>query len=344
MLAAGTNHQLILIAAGRKASAITRALPRGGWKSIVLPSLPEPIWEQVLLPFVLLNERVDIFHRPSGPGGLLLRMVAGPRVVVTVHDVIPLMFPADYFRNAAHQAFYRFQLALSRNLADAVITVSRTSYKDIITTGRIPARKVAIIPEAVDRSFESPPEVSRETLGWIRARSPYLLAMGGAEPRKNMHRVVAAFEQLSRAVPHHLIVVGGSWRDHRFSYAAESDLPGRIHSTGTVDAQTLRALYAHADLFVYPSLYEGFGLPVLEAMASGVPVLVSRDGALPEVAGDAAIYVDATDIASIAAGILEVVSNPSRAQQLIRAGKGRLTLYSWQHSALRTLEIYEKIA
>jgi glycosyltransferase involved in cell wall biosynthesis len=307
--------------------------PAGTWQSVPLRHAPERVWEQLLLPLALRRHRVDVFHWPSGAGGLLLRPLAGCRVVVTVHDLIPLVFP-EYFRSAMHRRYFHFLLGLSRR-ADAVITVSEASKNDLVMRGRFDPSKITVIGEAVDREL-----VAQELPAPTLRERPYLLAMGAGEPRKNVARVIEAFEQVAGSIPHELLVVGAPWRGRDITIPPG----GRVRGLGAVTNAQLRELYAGATALIYPSLYEGFGLPVLEAMAGGTPVVTSEAGSLREIAGPAALYVDPRDRRSIASAIVELVSNPQKRDALVAAGRARVRQFSWQTAARQTIEVYKRAA
>jgi glycosyltransferase involved in cell wall biosynthesis len=332
----GQAELIFFYDAASRPEAIDR-WPAGAWQSVPLRHAPERVWEQLLLPLALRRHRVDVFHWPSGAGGLLLRPLAGCRVVVTVHDLIPLVFP-EYFRSAMHRRYFHFLLALSRR-ADAVITVSEASKNDLVMRGRFEPSTITVIGEAVDRELVAQ-ELQAPTLTQPGRERPYLLTMGSGEPRKNVARVIAAFEQVAGDIPHDLLVVGAPWRGRDIAIPPG----GRIRALGAVTNARLRELYAGATAFIYPSLYEGFGLPVLEAMAAGIPVISSEAGSLAEIAGSAALYVDPRDPRSIASAIVELVSNPQKREALVAAGRARLRLFSWQTAARQTIEVYKRAA
>ncbi|MDQ6712037.1 MAG: glycosyltransferase family 4 protein [Candidatus Dormibacteraeota bacterium] len=337
MLASETAHQFFLLWDSSRRPAALDDWATGRAVSLPIASAPEVAWEQLRLPLALRRHRIDVVHRPSGAGGLALRPLAGSRVVVTVHDVIPLRYPGQYLRSSAHRAFFAFQMSLSRRAA-AVITVSETSKRDLVEIGRFSPSKIAVIGEGVDRDFltSSPAELPSIDNG------PYLLAMGAGEPRKNVARVIEGFLRVADRIPHRLLLVGAPWRGRRASLPPAGI--DRIEDLGAVTNAQLRALYRGAAAFIYPSLYEGFGLPVLEAMASGTPVITSRAGSLEEIAGSAALYVDPQDASAIGDAIQQVVTDPLRRSTLVAAGQARVRLFSWEAAARQTIEVYERAA
>ena len=347
LVAAPAIEFFCLFDAARRPDAFA-AWPPGNWQPVALAHAPDPVWEQVLLPRWLRDRRVDLLHRPSGAGGLALRPLAGSRVVVTVHDMIPWIYPAEYFRNLAHRGYFAFLMRLSRR-ADAVITVSEASRRDLVRLGKIDEHKIDVIPGAVDRDFlkegsaanPESPAATREASRREPSAQPYVLAIGSGEPRKNVAAVIEAFVSIGQRIPHHLVLVGAPWRGRNVTWPAQG--ADRVRSLGAVSNDELRRLYAGAAVFVYPSLYEGFGLPVLEAMASGAPVITSREGSLPEVAGDAAVFVNPRDPGSIATGMLDVVNDPNRRVALVAAGREQVRRFSWAEAARKTIEVYERV-
>lgn len=335
MLASSTAHEFFLAFDASRPPDILDTWTRAGALRLPVASAPEVAWEQWRLPLALRRGNVRVFHRASGAGGLALRRLAGSRVVVTVHDAIPLKYREDYLRNAAHRAFFAFQMSLSRR-ADAVITVSETSKRDLVSIGRFAPSKIAVIGEGVDRDFLAAPGDTPA------GGPPYLLAMGAGEPRKNVARVIEGFLRVADRIDHRLVLVGAPWRGRRAEIP--SSAAGRIQDLGPVTNAQLRELYRGAAAFIYPSLYEGFGLPVLEAMASGTPVVTSREGSLEEIAGPAALYVDPRDASAIGDAILEVVTDPVRRTALVAAGQARVHLFSWETAARQTIEVYERVA
>jgi glycosyltransferase involved in cell wall biosynthesis len=331
-----STHEFVLVFDASRPPAALDGWVQAGAVPLPVASAPEIAWEQWRLPLALRRHRIDVFHRPSGAGGLVLQPLARSRVVVTVHDVIPLKYRDDYLRSAAHRAFFSFQMSLSRR-AHAVITVSETSKRDLVEIGRFRASSIAVIGEGVDRDFLSagvdPP---------APGTGPYVLAMGAGEPRKNVARVIEGFLRVADRIDHRLILVGAPWRGGRAIVPPQA--AGRIEDRGAVSNAQLRALYRGAAAFVYPSLYEGFGLPVLEAMACGTPVITSREGSLEEIAADAALYVDPRDANAIGEAVLDLLTHPERRAALVAAGRARVARFSWESAARRTIEVYERVA
>src|SRR4051812_28841167 len=240
-----------------------------------------------------------LIHDPTGVAPLLLTTA---RRVATIHDVIPYIYPATSSR--LDWLIYRCWLPLAAQRLDAIITVSQQSKTDIVRYLHVKSEDVAVIPEAANSAYrqmpqhEIAPALARHNIDF-----PYILYVGSVEARKNLPRLLEAYAELrSWSRQWKLVIVGA--RKWKFSSVFETvqrlGLEPYVHFTGYVEEADLPALYNGAALFAFPSLYEGFGLPVLEAMACGTPVVTSNSSSLPEVAGDAALLVDPYDVAALA--------------------------------------------
>ncbi len=298
-----------------------------------------PAWDLLARP--ALPPRVasaDLVHAtnhaaipPKPPGG---------RLVVTVHDLAFLRFPRLYPR--AWRALYRLGLQAAVRRADAILAPSRATAEDLVARTRVDPRRVHVTPLAATL-----PEGGREVdevLGRLKVRTPYVLFVGTLEPRKNLVRLVRAYRRVAAAgLPHALVLAGPMGWAHE-PLLREIALPGRgeIVLTGPVPEDDLDALYRGASAFVYPSLHEGFGLPVLEAMARSVPTIVSRTSSLPEVAGEAALGVDPRSVSELADALRRVLTDTGLAERLAAAGRARARGFSWAETARRTLEAYRE--
>jgi glycosyltransferase involved in cell wall biosynthesis len=231
--------------------------------------------------------------------------------------------------------------------ATRVIADSESARGDLVRLLRADERRVDVVPLGVDARFRppAPADLERATRR-LGLRPPYLLFVGNLEPRKNLPGLIDAFRRVraSHPSPPRLVVAGKvAWKSGPLLEAlAAPDLRDTVQVTGYVDAEDLPALYGGAEAFVFPSFWEGFGLPVLEAMGCGTPVVVSRVAALPEVAGDAAVWVDPASAESIANGILEVLTQPARRAQLVAKGLARAREFPWERTARSTLATYAR--
>jgi glycosyltransferase involved in cell wall biosynthesis len=267
----------------------------------------------------------------------------GPRqrLIATVHDLAflihPELFPPRW------RLMYRAGLFRIARSADAVIAVSRHTAEDLARRGRIPRARVHVVPLAA--SLPTGTTDVEETLTRLKVPSPYVLFVGTLEPRKNVVRLIRAYRRLvARGAPHALVLAGPmGWRHQALMKELATEAPGRIVLTGSTAPADLDALYRGASLFVYPSLYEGFGLPVLEAMGRGAPSVVSIASSLPEVAGEAAVPVDPRSVAGLAEAMERVVNDRDLAARLGAAGRARAAGFSWDQTARRTLEVYKSV-
>lgn len=296
----------------------------------------DPKFEQVHLPALLDELRADVYHNTcfSVPivGGTCAR-------VATVHDVV--------FRRHPELVDVRLREYLDRwshvacELADVVVTVSQFSRREIQAVYGAPLAKLEVVPNAVDERFFS---VARRA----PINAPFILYVGSLEPKKNVRVLLDSFERLLRldpALPHRLVLVGGAG-GAGFDLQAELDrvpeVSSRIHALGHVSDTALLELYASADLFCYLSRYEGFGLPPLEAMAAGVPCLVSDRGSLPEVVRDAAVVVDPDEPEQVARAMRGLLTQRSRAATYARRGRARARQFSWARSAQQLVGLYRE--
>ena len=289
---------------------------------------------------------IDVFHSTN----YMIPLPAFPRdrpggikCIVTLHDLIPLVFPEYVPRSRKKRLFpvYRMLMLEVARRSDAIITVSRSSREDILKHLRIPdahADRVIVIPEGVSRRFKPLPAADR------RPGRKTILWVGRADPYKNLEALIRAFARLREEQRGgvRLMLVGP--KDARYPEASRlaSDLgiAPDVEWTGYLGDEALVKAYQDADLFVLPSLYEGFGLPVLEAMACGTPVICSNKGSLSEVAGDAAIRVQPGDVTGMAEAMKRVLTDPRLARDLSERGLRHAEQFSWLRTAQLTLDAY----
>ena len=282
----------------------------------------------------------------GGSGGVLVHGMDGflpyslrprDRCLATVHDLGWQVHPELYDRRL--RLMYGALFPWVRRRANRFIAVSRYTADDLVNRAGVPASKIDVVYHGLDPVFTSgDPAAAPES-----ARSPYILAVGGVSPRKNTRRLIAAFtrwrERGGSRTGYRLLITGTSL-DREFMENG-SGLPDGVSLLGYVDKAQLPGLYAHAAAFLYPGIYEGFGLPIIEAMACGTPVITSLTGAAPEIAGGAGILVDPFDVASIEAG-LEQATIPAEAERLRGLGRERSRQFVWADAAEATLEAYRR--
>lgn len=267
--------------------------------------------------------------------------------VITIHDLTFLKFPF-YSNNIVKTYTKRIKKCLE--WTDLVITFSENSKRDIISYLNVSPNKIYITPEA-SRYYPSflndyDTEALKQQISYD-FNQPYILFVSTLEPRKNIVNLVRAFNLLKQVykIPHSLILIGQKGWDyqHIFAEINQSIFKKDIYHLGYLSDELVALFYQEADVFVYPSLYEGFGLPVLEAMNLGCPVVTSNVSSLPEVAGDAAMFINPNDPTSIAYGINRVISDSQLRQDLIEKGRIRAKLFSWENTARQTIKAYKTI-
>jgi glycosyltransferase involved in cell wall biosynthesis len=286
--------------------------------------------------------RRPVVERATGPVDLVHATavaVPGARapLVVTIHDLAFLAHPEQATRHGLR--FFRRGTELARRHARLVLVPSEATAAECRAAGFDPGR-IRIVPWGVESVPAGPDDVARTRAAHGLDR-PYVLFVGTVEPRKNLPRLVQALAALDRADVELVLVGAEGWNEDLGALLAA--LPGRSRSLGFVAPDDLGPLYAGAAVVAYPSLREGFGLPPLEAMAQGAPVVTSRGTATEEVAGDAAVLVDPTSVDAIAAGLDRVLSDPDGAAELGARGRARAATYTWERTAELTVAAYREV-
>ena len=300
---------------------------------------PFSIRQQWAVPRELRRVGATLYHSPY----YLMPYRAGVPAIVTMHDLIPVRFPA-YFAPAQRLTF-AITTRLAAHAARTVIAVSQTTASDLRRLLRLPEERIAVIPEAAGPAFRPQPLLA---VAALRTRlglpAMYILYLGSNKPHKNLVRLVEAW---ARCQPQPLpLVIAGVW-DARYPQARqkadELALGEKIRFLGPVVEADLPALYSGATLFAFPSEYEGFGLPVLEALACSVPVACSGTSSLAEVAGDAALTFDPTNVDAIADALHRLLSDGELRAELRGRGLRRAAQFSWERTAQETLAVYRQV-
>ncbi|MGH7819582.1 MAG: glycosyltransferase family 4 protein [Candidatus Binatia bacterium] len=293
--------------------------------------------EHVRLPAAARRHRIDLFHAPHYvlPFGL-----ACPSVV-TVHDLIHVLLP----RTPLHWLYARFMIASACRRARRVIAVSETTAAELRARLGVAAEKIRVIPNGVAARFRRlDEETVRRHLERLSLRRPYVLFVGNSLPHKNVETLVRAWARLPEPRPDLVLCGGGHERTAAAWRGAEAGGGDRIHATGVLDdEEALVALYSGAELLASTSLYEGFGLPVLEAFACGTPVLGPQAGAVPEVAGDAALLVPPQRVDLIHSGMYRLLRDRDLREELVEKGSRRAGSFSWEEAARKTLSVYAEV-
>lgn len=304
-------------------------------------------------PFIRLGFDIPRRLRQERPNLLHVQYTAplfcSVPVVVSVHDVSFLEHPEYFTRFRTLQL--RCTVRRTVKMAARVLTVTEFSKRSIQAAYGVPEEKIAVLPNGVSGDFrpiarEVAQRLVRPSLGF---EAPFVLTVGDLQPRKNHLGLIRAFEQMIAAhpqLPHHLVVVGkDTWHSAAVRSAAQrSSVASRIHFTGFVADQELRHLYSACDLFVYPSFYEGFGLPILEAMASARAVACSNTSGMPEVADSAALLFDPHSESDMVLAMRDLLLNPDLRLRMERLGVQRAAMFSWDRTAAKTLDLYYEVA
>ncbi|HZY42048.1 MAG TPA: glycosyltransferase family 1 protein [Anaerolineae bacterium] len=303
-----------------------------------LPASPFAIQQQWRVPRQLHDLKATLYHSPY----YLMPYRPGVPTVLTAYDVIPLIYPQYY--TVPQRLIFRLAHDLALRTARTVLAISEATKRDLIQRLGVPASKIVVTPLAADPCFR--PQTA-DRIAAVRAAyhlpDRYILYFGSNKPHKNLARLVAAFSNLQFPASNFHLVIAGAW-DARYNdakqLAANND---RIHFLGPVRETDLPALYGGATAFASVSEYEGFGLPPLEAMACGTPVIASNTSSLPEVIGDAGLLIDPRDVNAIAGALERVLGDADLQRELKQRSLDRAAQFSWARTAQQTLDVYQSI-
>lgn len=349
-----TEDEFVLLVTGGRSD---RAGPQTQQLESVLPGsfrimrapLSERVWTilwhrmRLPLPVDLFTGPVDIFHSPD----YVLPPLRQGKTVVTIHDLSFLRYPEGAEPKLRRYLSSVVPRAVSR--ADLVLGDSENTRNDIIELLGVPPGKVEVLHPGVDEIFRvvEDERVLTEVSSLHGLDFPFILTVGTVEPRKNLILLLDAYAALRKAsdVPHKLVIAGGKgWLyEGVFRRVEELSLDEDVIFLGFVADQNLPALYSLADVFVFPSLYEGFGLPPLEAMACGTPVITSRTSSLPEVVDEAGLMVPANDPDMLAETIGRVLNDPGLGEDLAKRGVSQARKFTWQATGEKLLAIYQRL-
>jgi glycosyltransferase involved in cell wall biosynthesis len=303
-------------------------------------------WHRFYLPMPVewFAGQLDLFHSPN----FILPPTQGAKTLLTVHDLSFIRHPQGAvasLRNWLNQVVPR---SLAR--ADHILADSESTKKDLTEIFNINPEDITVVGAGVEERFQ--PVTAAASLAAVQQRyhlppsEKFVLGLGTLEPRKNFTGLIAAFSQSPVRETHHLVIAGGKgWLyDDIFTAARTSPATDRIHLIGFVADADLPALYSLADIFAYPSHYEGFGIPVIEAMACGVPVVCANNSCLPEVAGQSAVQVMATDTVALAEALNRLATDSMLREQAIREGFRQASKFNWHAAAERLLNVYQRFS
>ncbi|WP_340616650.1 glycosyltransferase family 4 protein [Xenorhabdus entomophaga] len=296
------------------------------------------LWEQLYLPLNLSTfmSKNNVLWSPSNTGPLYTPC----RHVVTIHDLASIEHPE--WTTRSFSTLYRFITPKIVKNCDSIIAVSAYTKNRLIDFYNIPSSKIHVIHNGIDERFSVIEDKSKLSYIYEKYSLPegkLILTVSSIEPRKNIYRLLSAWEKISSSLNDTHLIIAGSKNDRIFKDAGISNIPDRVHFTGYIDDIDLVNLYNCATAFIYVPLYEGFGLPPLEAMACGLPVITSNVASLPEVVGTAAILVDPFNTNDIASAMIEIIQNNKLSKDLSQMSIARATKFSWNKTARETYNL-----
>jgi glycosyltransferase involved in cell wall biosynthesis len=301
------------------------------------------LWEQLWLPLALARDGAHVLHSL----GYVQPLACPSRSVVTIHDLSFLLYPGNF--NRGNRFYLSTFTRLSAQRADRIVAVSENTKRDVVRLLGVPANRVAVVQHGIEPHFR--PAADPVALSAWRARvglpERFVLFFGTIEPRKNLDTLLEAFALLRRdGLPHRLVVAGAKgWHwEPVFAAVERLGIGDCVVFPGYVPYEDQPLWYNAADLFVYPSLYEGFGFPPLEAMACGTPVVASSTSALPEVVGEAGLLVDPRDARALAEAMRDVLLNAQTREEMRARGLARAATFTWAEAARQTSAVYVQAA
>ena len=299
-------------------------------------------WWMIGLPALLQISPVDVFHGTN----YCIPLFAPCPSVVTIHDMS--LFAQSQTHEPANVTRGKRRMPIMARRASMIIAPSEWTKKEIVKYLRTRPEKIRVIYEAARDAMKPVlPGQSEGVLEKYQVRRPYLLYVGTIEPRKNLLTLIRAYDELLRTTAHRpqLVLCGGrGWLDSEvFNLARELRMEEQIRFTGYIEDADLPALYSSAKVFIYPSIYEGFGLPPLEAMACGAPVISSNASSLPEVVGEAGLMHDPGDYRALTHCIVKLFDDPAMQEYYRRAGMKQASRYSWERAARETQAVYDEV-
>lgn len=294
--------------------------------------------DQFYIPKWAIKNNIDVFHNPRNMG---IPFSHHFKVVTTIHDVIPHAFPKYYLSNEVEHLYYELMIKNSIYRSNKIITISEFSKNELLKYYNVPVEKIEVIPLAYSDAMRViEPQAVQAVLQKYNITRPYIMTIGGSEYRKNVKTVIEAYlGEIEK--DYDLVVVGGAWRKldlHRDYVNCKS-----LKFVQGISDEDLIALYNGAETFIFASFYEGFGLPLLEAIRCGTPVIAANASCLPEVSGDAAKYFAPLDSNELRSVLKEVLGNKELQQDMVNKGFERQKLYSWEKTVAATYEVYKEV-
>ncbi len=341
LLAADVDHEFVLFAhetlpdRWREAAGV-----RAGVSVVEGPPRPLWFWRESVVPRALREQKVELFHSPVSAIPLRARCP----LLATVHEV---PWAEEAGAEGDQAASHRLRLHLAANFAARLLCVSERTAEQVRRLHPDSSDRIRVIPNGLSSTWPTAPIGSSPGQAPDLIETPFVLAVGRLRKKKNLMRLLDAFAlRLGAGGSEQLVLAGpeGDASDALRARAAQADLAGHVVFTGYVDDRSLAQLYSDAACLAYPSLFEGFGLPVLEAMSVGAPVLVSRQGAIPEAGGDAVLAVDGEDVAALHQGLSRLLEDAQLTEALRAAGNEQVQQCSIQRAVRAVLDVYAELA
>jgi glycosyltransferase involved in cell wall biosynthesis len=300
-----------------------------------------PLWRTFMLDKILLENQIDIYHGLTNELPFNLdRNIAG---IVTIHDLIFLRYPHLY--NSWDVAIYKKKVISSCKRADRVIAISSQTKEDLIDILKVPEEKISVIYQDCSTVYHIPPAETqvRDVKEKLQLPDKYILSVGTLEERKNQLLILKALRLLGR--DYKLVLLGKptEYKKKLLDYISASQLENQVTFLQNVDLEDMPSIFALAGVFVYPSIFEGFGIPVLEALNCGIPVITTGGSCLRETGGPAALYIDPEDENDLADKIKTVYGNPAMAEKMIRAGAEHARLFRKESTTAELVSLYSRL-
>jgi glycosyltransferase involved in cell wall biosynthesis len=311
-------------------------------KKIIIPEKITPIWDQILLPLNVAREKIDVFLAPY----LKVPFFLSTNMVLIIFDTIPLLFPEDF--GVLKRLYFKLMCGLAAKRATSIITISENSRDDIVKFFKLPSEKINVVPLGVEGRFMSPEVRTEEVRKKYSLPQKFILYVGNLSPHKNIQGLIEAYGTLPfKLRGQYKLVLVSSKCDKYFPFvdkiSKEMQLTRDLMFTDFIEDKDLPAVYHMSTLFVFPSFYEGFGLPPLEAMACGCPVVSSNTSSIPEVLGSAALFFNPYNVEEMAAVIRRMLEDENLRNMYRSKGLERASLFSPEKMTNRILDVVELI-
>ncbi|MDD2420912.1 MAG: glycosyltransferase family 1 protein [Heliobacteriaceae bacterium] len=305
----------------------------------------DKFWEEVHIPNIIRNEGIDVYHVPQN--GIGLPQQKPCPFIATVHDLIPYIMPETVGKG--YLKIFIEEMPRILAMVDRVIVPSQGTARDLVQIAGVPSQKITVIYEAAEPIYR--PLDKSLALQFVKEKyginTPYVLYVGGFSPRKNLRLLIQAFHQITRQLPEQYSLVLPGKPAKEFSdlevLVSTRNLQDKVHFIGFVEVAEMPLIYNGASAFVYPSFYEGFGLPPIEAMACGIPTLVANTAALPEVVGDGALLFSPVNVNQLSELLFMVLTDQNFAQCLAAKGIKQAKKYTWTEAARQTWAVYHQV-